>query len=237
LTHNDSGGPPVLFAVTREGKTVAQFRVNAPNVDWEDIALDDQGRLYIGDIGNNGGKRNELIVHQMDEPDPSAAERFKFPKPIRPTATWRLRFPGKPFDSESLFVHQGRGYLISKAFPGFPAELYRFDLEPTDKPVTLKHVATLPIRSPATAADVSADGKLLAVMTLTGPYLLRIDGDPLAAAKARPAHVAHMDLDIEGVCFVDEGLLATTEGRQVLLFRWEDFDRNVRKDEPATRQN
>src|SRR3954452_480338 len=53
--HNDSGNPPVLFAVKRDGKLVREYRVEAVNLDWEDIAIDDAGHLYIGDIGNNLG--------------------------------------------------------------------------------------------------------------------------------------------------------------------------------------
>src|SRR6516165_11844808 len=53
--HNDSGNPPLLFAIRGDGCIVRQFRVAVPNIDWEDIAIDDQGHLYVGDIGNIGG--------------------------------------------------------------------------------------------------------------------------------------------------------------------------------------
>ena len=55
-THNDGGGPKkqVLYAIDREGKTRAAFPVVGPRFhDWEDIAIDDAGHLYLGDIGNN----------------------------------------------------------------------------------------------------------------------------------------------------------------------------------------
>src|SRR4051795_12516953 len=55
-THNDSGNPPSLFAVTREGSLVREYKVAVPNVDWEDIAIDDDGHLYLGEIGNNDGR-------------------------------------------------------------------------------------------------------------------------------------------------------------------------------------
>ena len=53
--HNDSGNPPLLFAIRADGQIVRQFRLDVPNIDWEDIAIDDQGHLYVGDIGNNLG--------------------------------------------------------------------------------------------------------------------------------------------------------------------------------------
>ncbi|MBX6313017.1 MAG: hypothetical protein IRY99_08905, partial [Isosphaeraceae bacterium] len=53
--HSDSGNPPLLFAVRRDGTLVRTYRVAAPNLDWEDIAADNEGHLYLGDIGNNDG--------------------------------------------------------------------------------------------------------------------------------------------------------------------------------------
>src|SRR2546430_15901349 len=51
-THNDGGGPKkqVLYAIDREGNTRAFFSVIGATLhDWEDIAIDDGGHIYIGD--------------------------------------------------------------------------------------------------------------------------------------------------------------------------------------------
>lgn len=221
-THTDSGGKPVLCAMSREGKTISEITVAAKNVDWEDLAIDDEGHLFISDTGNNGSRRKEVFVYRVDEPDPHA----KPAGDLKVTATYRLRYAAQPFDGESLFIWKGKGYLISKVFPGLSPVLYSFKLEGSSQPLTLQREATLPIRSSVTGADISADGSELAVMTVTGPYLFKIDGDPLKAATATPRHVSHFNLNMEGVCFVAEGVLATTEGRQVLLFRREDFAGN-----------
>src|SRR2546430_16943585 len=71
-THNDGGGPKkqVLYAIDREGNTRAFFSVIDVTLhDWEDIAIDDAGHLYIGDIGNNDTKRHTLAVNEIDEPN------------------------------------------------------------------------------------------------------------------------------------------------------------------------
>ncbi len=60
-THNDSGNAPVLYAINREGKTINAFAVSASNRDWEDICIDDEGHLYIGEIGNNLGRHNQRV--------------------------------------------------------------------------------------------------------------------------------------------------------------------------------
>src|SRR4051794_18469518 len=49
----DSGNPAELYALTREGKLLAKYTVDATNVDWEDLAADDDGHLYIAETGNN----------------------------------------------------------------------------------------------------------------------------------------------------------------------------------------
>jgi hypothetical protein len=75
-THNDGGGPKkqVLYGIDRQGNTRAAFPVIGPRFhDWEDIAIDDAGHLYLGDIGNNDSKEDKLAVYEIDEPDPTAA--------------------------------------------------------------------------------------------------------------------------------------------------------------------
>ena len=69
------GQPP--RPVRRPARRVARPRVSvdAPNVDWEDIAADDRGHLYLGDIGNNDGRLPLRAVYQIDEPDPSVERR------------------------------------------------------------------------------------------------------------------------------------------------------------------
>ena len=57
-THNDGGvgKKPRLFSIDRAGKTLAVFSIGGTSLhDWEDIATDGAGHLYLGDIGNARG--------------------------------------------------------------------------------------------------------------------------------------------------------------------------------------
>jgi hypothetical protein len=229
-THNDSGNGPFIFAITREGKFLAEYPVaGVRNNDWEAIAADDEGHLFIADIGNNDQKRDRVIIYRVDEPDPASAGRNGKGAALRVNQTWRLKYPAKPFDAEALFVHQGKGYLVSKLLNGKNAGVYRFDLTSAGSDAaTLEHICDVPIRSPVTDASISADGSRLAVMTVTGPNLFQIDGDVANAAKVQPAYVNYFDpgdMNMEGICFVDEGLLASTEQGQMLLFENKNFAR------------
>ncbi len=222
-THNDSGNAPAIYAIDQQGKRINAFEINAKNRDWEDIAIDAAGHLYIGEIGNNYARHHELAVYRIDEPDPHKPQPAG--QALVVTQTWRLTFPDKPFDCESLFVWKDFGYVISKRLDAGLAGLYRFPLSNQTKPAVLEKIADLPIRFPCTGADVSPDGKRLAVQTVAGPYLFNLpaDGDFARAGKLEPNHVFFTDAHMESVCFVDEGLLATTETRYVYLFRWKDF--------------
>jgi hypothetical protein len=103
------------------------------------------------------------------------------------------------------------------------AVLYSFDLDPARPTQALRKVAELPIRYPVTGADLSPDGKRLAIISIGGPYLFDVPADMSDLSKAKPAHVFFMHHRMEACCFVAEGILATTEQRDIFLFKWKDF--------------
>lgn len=227
-TINDSGNAPSLYAITREGELLGEFPVaGVKNDDWEDLAIDDDGYLYVADVGNNERGRDAVAVYRVREPDDpraAAGAAAATRPPLRVSRVSRLTFPDKPFDCEALFVLGGSGYLIPKQLKGDTVEVYRFDLGPqADGPAVLEPVTRLPIRSPVTAADVSPDGKRLAVLTVNGPSIFRIDGDVANAGKVEPAGVLFVNLKMEAACFVPDGLLVTTEDRDIFLFRDKHF--------------
>lgn len=220
-THNDGGGArkQVLYAIARDGQSLGEFGVDAVLLsDWEDIAIDDEKHLFIADTGNNESKRTELAVYQIDEPDPKSAARSLGPK-----KTWRLRFPGEPFDCESLFVWQGSGYLVSKVIKDARARIFRFPLADQKEPVTLELVVTTKIESPVTGADISPDGKLLGLVAKSGAFVYTINGDVAKAGKGKPHQTKFRHEHIEACAFVPEGLLVTAESREIYLFTDEAF--------------
>lgn len=215
-THNDGGGPKkqVLYAIDREGKTRTAIPIIGPRFhDWEDIAIDDAGHLFLGDIGNNDSKADTLAVYEIDEPDPASGVSA-----VSPNRGWKLKFPGPPFNCESLFVWKGYGYVISKVFNNARAQVFRFPLENTNGPLTLDLVATTKIQSPVTGADISADGKLVGLVSRTGAHVFQIDGDVAHIGDVEPHDTILKDQHIEGCCFVPDGLLATSERRNIFLF-------------------
>jgi hypothetical protein len=162
--HNDSGNPPVLFAVRRDGTLLREYTVKVPNIDWEDIAADDAEHLYLGDIGNNGKQLPVRAIYQLDEPDPSRPAEGKLPV----TSASYYRFaPRQRFDAEGLFIDRGRAIVVAKTSDGREAELFAVPLDPPApllRPARPARLGSLPgFVEPATGADLAADGRRLAV--------------------------------------------------------------------------
>ncbi len=211
---NTDGPRSVIFAIDLSGKCVSRSVITgAPVIDFEDIARDDNGHIFIGDIGNNNAKRNVLMVYMIDEPDPSKVSSISTVK-----QSWRLTFPNKPFDCESLFIYKDNAYVISKVFSGSQAEIYRFALSDTSKSITLSFVSKLQVKSPVTSADISSDGNLLALTAKNGVYLFDINQNIISTEKVKPHFVKFGNQHIEGCCFVPNGLIVTSENRSIYLF-------------------
>jgi hypothetical protein len=135
------------------------------NVDWEDVASDDQGNLWIADIGDNACRRGSITLYKVREPDPAASRaqllgtyRFRYPDPDSGCRGW---------DAESLFLVGGVPYVITKS--GFPA-VYRAPRLDPRRTTVLRRVGELasgltePVIFP-TGADLDADHRRLAVAT------------------------------------------------------------------------
>jgi hypothetical protein len=59
---NDSGNKSILYGLDSLGVIKKQVNIKAKNHDWEDLASDKSGNLYIGDFGNNENKRKNLVI-------------------------------------------------------------------------------------------------------------------------------------------------------------------------------
>ena len=230
-THNDSGNAPSVYAIKGDGAVLREYRIPSKHTDWEDIAVDDQNRLYIGNIGNNDAQKTSVEVFRFSEPDliegagkEKKKRKGKKPKDedrsnevrVRVETSWKLSYPDRPFDAESLFIHGDHGYVISKMPIGMPAAIYRFPLDAGSE-VKLEKVAQLPVKAPVTGADLTSDGNRLAVLSVAGLYLFDVGGDLTKAQTATPTVVPLPNRKLEGVCFGKDGIVITAESREIYL--------------------
>lgn len=181
-SHEDSGAGPQLWALTPGGRVLGGVTVTgAQAVDWEDIATGpapsgDGNVLYLADIGDNRAQRDSITVYRIAEPSPGAGASA-------PAEQMVLRYPDGPRDAETLLVDPRRGTLVivSKELSGGRAySVPRF----TPGEATLRRG---PQVDPAfaTAGDVSADGRIVAVRGYTSLAVWRRHGDESIIATLR----------------------------------------------------
>jgi sugar lactone lactonase YvrE len=221
----DSGGPAAVFAIDADGRLLGEYRLRgAENRDWEDIAIDGDGRLYVADTGNNAGRRRDLAVYRVREPAVVLSRgRLEIERRIA------FRYPWTPdgrvarHDSEALFHAHGRLYLVTKVPPGKPTTLYRFPEGRGTKPVVLQTVRALPIEDEATAADATRDGRLLAVLTYASVLVFERpeEGDDyFASPRARAALDRRTLRQCEGLAWTEDGLLVLNEDGALFRIPW-----------------
>ncbi|MFC7357418.1 hypothetical protein ACFQO1_06950 [Jejudonia soesokkakensis] len=64
---DDHGNKPNLYGYNVSDKKVEkEIPVRGlKKIDWEDLASDEEGNLYIGDFGNNKSKRKDLAIYKL----------------------------------------------------------------------------------------------------------------------------------------------------------------------------
>lgn len=224
--HNDSGNPPLLFAIDTAGRVQQQVRLDGvADVDWEDIASfrwHGQPYLAIADTGDNFAWRESVEVLLLPEPAADAAA-------AKPARTLHVRYPDGPRDVEALAVDAAAGdiLLLEKRRP--PARLYRLRLDGPDTQLA-EPIATLPdwwpepatpvetigawhYRGAVSAMDLSNDGLQLAMLTSTHRMIFTRNPDETWASAlqrkprieriVRPAAVR--DTIFEALCWADDG--------------------------------
>ncbi|MBK7997176.1 MAG: lamin tail domain-containing protein [Verrucomicrobia bacterium] len=217
-THND-GGYQFLFAVNRAGDYLGAFQVTGANlIDWEAIASDGNGNLYLADIGANGIERTHIAVHRVREPNP--ADRYGNAEVNK---TWYLRFPDEREDCEAFFVLNDFGYLITKPRTNDQVTMFRYPLTSGGRSVLLEEVARISVTAAVTDAGLSADQQRLGIVTTEGVYLYFIKGNPASMQTAEREFTRFPNDFMEGGTFVDGGFLTSAETRELWLFTNANF--------------
>ena len=218
---NDSGNQPAIFAVRRDGTLVREFRVAAPNVDWEAIAIDDDGFLYLGDIGNNFGRLPVRAVYKIAEPDPTRSAPVK-PLPVVAAVHYRFDAAGR-FDAEALFVDSHKHvFIVSKTADHREAELFRIEFNPAAtlfRPAVPTRVGVIPgFIEQVTGADITPDGLRLAVCSYG---VLRVYEQSRGAASGwrRVGELKFTSDGVEGICWDGDDLILCSESRHLYRVR------------------
>ncbi|HZC26876.1 MAG TPA: hypothetical protein VE287_07620, partial [Actinopolymorphaceae bacterium] len=164
-TINDSGNTPDVFALDLTGKVLGTIALGgATNTDWEAVASGPDGRIWVGDIGDNDRKRESITLFRIHEPDQLGDQREQWSR-------FTLAYPDGAHDAETLLVHPktGRVYIVTKDPQGGgiyagPAELA------SGTPNTMTKVANAP--AVVTDGAFLPDGSAAVVRTYGKAYVL-----------------------------------------------------------------
>lgn len=213
---NDSGNKDHLYGINTRGEIEKEFNVKGgDNKDWEDIAADSMGNIFIADIGNNSFQRNELIIYKVPNPIAETGEDLQ-------AETIEFTYPGfekdQPVNAEAMVYYQGNLYIFSKNEHKSEDGITRVYAIPA---VAGKHTATLVTELPTcddatscriTAADISPDGKSIALLSYGKVWIGRNFLTPGTAPDLKVLELDHLSQK-EGLCFYDNNTLFLADER------------------------
>lgn len=211
FTHGDHGSEAVLEVFDLDGTWVGPQRIDgATNEDWEDIsngpcpsAIDAEHCLWIGDIGDNDGSRESVVVYAVPESQDASVSAipctFQYPDGDRP-------------DAEALLVSPDGTVRIVTKEGGGEAHVYRSASPRCDgETETLIEEASVTIDSAVTGGAMAPDGGSLVLRTYTDAWLWT--GCTINWSEAPTRVDLGSEPQGEAIAFTnDGGLVTTSEG-------------------------
>ena len=164
ITHNDSGGDPVVYEFNQNGVIINRYNINGDsgynleNVDWEDLGADGE-YLYIADTGNNFGTRKDLKLIKVDPSNNfQAVNEINISYKDQESFLPKLRHK---FDAEGLTIIDDQIALFSKDRDSLNTDIYFI---PTNGG-PLRSINTFNVKALITGADYDNNLGLLALIS------------------------------------------------------------------------
>ena len=166
LTHNDSGGEPSLYFFNLNGEIINSVKLDEEsswqiyNIDWEDVAADED-YIFIADTGNNFGNRDNLNIIKVKTNDFSIDDKIDVAYKDQETFIPR---PKHKYDAEALFLIEDKIAMLSKDRSNLFTDLYLIDKESSSRQV-LESKVTYNVNSLITGGDYNEELRLLALVS------------------------------------------------------------------------
>lgn len=217
----DHGNKAELYALDKNARQKHTLILSGiSNNDWEELSSDPDGNLYIGDFGNNDNKRRDLAIYKIDVKMLGKAETGIASKTTFYYEEQR-EFPPKKsqriFDCEAFFAWGDYFYLFSKnRSPNFDGTtiLYRIPNQPGNfaaQKISEFRTCANYNRCAVTGADISPDGKKVALLTADKVFLFEgFSGDDFFSGKSREIGLGHFSQK-EGIGFASNTELLVTD--------------------------
>lgn len=221
-THSDSGEDNELYLVDTAGNLLRTLVIgNATNVDWEDLARDDQNRIWINDAGNNGNGRRDLRVYRITDPDAHNLDtvqadilNFSFSdQSLFPPPATQLNY-----DIEAICWYADSIYLFTKdrstPFTGY-TKMYSLAAVPGNQTAQLRDSLFIDSdiqRGRVTAADIdTATGNLALLTRAQVMYFYDFPGTSFFRGQSRSYFFVGRVDQVEALAFVNSSTLYMTD--------------------------
>lgn len=213
ITHNDSGGQPILYQLnTVTGAIERRVKIsNAFNIDWEDLAQDEE-YIYISDSGNNRGNRTNLKIYKVSKKDfldnNTVVAKTIFYK--YDNQKNYVRSSKTNFDAEALISFEDKLLIFSKNRGNNKTNIYQLDKKPGTQ--TAKYLYTLDIDGQVTGGTKNKKNEVVlsGYTSSLSPFMLVLkDFDLKSRSFTRLDFSQFLGVanQVEGITFVNDSVL------------------------------
>ncbi len=177
-------------------------------MDWEGMAKDDEGNIYIADFGDNRSQRKYIQIHILSPLAENIDKTTNF-------KTFDVCYPDqKPRNCEAVFYMNCKIYIITKVETNSQnskeQEIFCLDACVEGETNYLRKIGEINIPSVVTGASYSSQNKKLAVMTYDGIGIYDVEKE---SDLLNPiTHFIYAVLgQSEAICFDGDDLVMTNE--------------------------
>lgn len=165
-----------LLQIDSTGSTQQTIHFGFRNWDWEAMAHQPDGTMYIGDIGNNTDWRQEIAIIRIRS-NKRDTLKLRYPR-----SYFHPQKPGTQWDAEALYWAADTLTMISKSRGSQLTRVYRIPTEPWAAQ-ELQPTQRLSLKSGITGADISPNGLEVAAIAYGKLYIFDVGHQHLLEPK------------------------------------------------------
>lgn len=183
--HGDSGTKNRIYAINEDGEVLPDIEnlgfelKGIQNKDWEDIAIGEDGTIFVADLGNNCNCREDLSIIEISNFSHNEAEIVEmktYEVYYEMQEGFLNKFLNYTLNTEALFIKDDDFYVLSKRHKGKDTGLFKLSSRDSNKKNKFELVKTVHFDDKVTAADFAHNK--LAVLTASSLWIFEQNETP-----------------------------------------------------------